>query len=380
MRQNKRELAMNHLAISSKLFWVAKDTLNYIGANVNILENYLDARNDKEFNLLSKQLIELSDNKEWYTTKSMLFKMISMKYLSDTDTLNYYKWKNLADHNSFMHNKAISSDQMKLFEVLYETEKFQNEAFLSELKSLRQSKTLEKETNKSKYLSVILSLVFLVFFITGLVLIRERKIKSKISQINSELNSSNEKYHLLMIESNHRIKNNLQMVISMLEYAGQDISESGPKALERISNKIYTISSLHKHLYSDVHNPLIDIQLYFEEIFRLYSEISTIPFEMSSEIDSIVIKSERLVYFGLILNELLSNSMEHNDSDLLKVNIEIRKIEEHCIFIYCDNSIHAESAKNGIGSTLIPQLIKRVGGSNYVLDKSTGKYQFIFNA
>jgi two-component sensor histidine kinase len=380
MRQNKRVLAMHHLSISSDIFWEAKDTLNYISTNSNVLENYLSAGNDDEFNKLSNQLVSISHNKKWYTAKARVFKMIGMKYLRDTDSLNFYKWMNQADKNYIDYYKAISSDQMKLFEVMYETEKFQNEFSISEFKVQKQSQIIKKEAYRSKYLSAVLLFVFFIFFITGLILIREKKIKSKVSRINSELNDSNEKYHLLMIESNHRIKNNLQMVISMLEYAGEDITESGPNALKRISNKIYTISSLHKHLYSDVHNPLVDIQLYFEEIFKLYSDISILPFEINKEIDSVVIKSERLVYFGLILNELLSNSMQHNDLNFLKVNIEVRKIDKKYIFIYCDNSMHEISSMQGVGSTLISQLIKRVGGSTFDLDKSTGKYQFLFNA
>lgn len=380
MRQNKRWEAMKHLTISSDIFWKAKDTLSYIVTNVNVLENFLDAGKDKEFKQLSNQLINLSLNKRWYTVEARVFKMIAIKHLNDADSLQYFIWMDRAGQNYIEYFKEKSSEQMKLFEVMYETEKFQNEANKSELKSIQQSKVLEKETIKSGYLSIILFLVFLVLFATGLVLFRERKIKSKVSRINSELNKSNEKYQLLMIESNHRIKNNLQMVISMLEYAGQDVSEDPSKTLERISNKVHTISSLHKHLHTDIHNPLINVVLYFEEIFKIYSEISITPIEISKQLESISIKSERLVYFGLILNELLANSLEHNSSTLLKINVEIRKLEKEYLFIYSDHSLHEEICTLGIGSSLIPQLINRVGGSNFDLEKSTGKYQFSFNA
>ena len=52
--------------------------------------------------------------------------------------------------------------------------------------------------------------------------------------------------------------------------------------------------------------------MYLKEIVSLYKEFSSKNFEVKSELKSIQIQSERIVYFGLLFNEMLSNSIEHS--------------------------------------------------------------------
>jgi two-component sensor histidine kinase len=314
LRHNKKESAIYELKTAAKLFWQLGDTLNYIVTGVNILNYYFTISDDKEFDAFSSKLLKLSQNRKWYTAEARVFKMISSKYFRDGDSLQHYKWMLRVGDNTIAYYNAISSAQIKSFEVLYETEKFRNEASASELKSLEQSKIIEEEAIKSIYLSVGLLFAFLLLVTIVLVMLNERKGKLKISKINSALNLSNVKYSLLMIESNHRIKNNLQMIISMLEYARQDVSSEDSKTMDRISNRIYTISALHNHLYSDLRKPKVDIKEYFEEIVIFYHTISPASFEMKRQIDSIEINSERIVYFGLILNEILANTFKHESA------------------------------------------------------------------
>ena len=183
-----------------------------------------------------------------------------------------------------------------------------------------------------------------------------------------------------MVESNHRIKNNLQMITSMLEYASQDVEKSGPAALSKISSKIQTVSLLHKFLYNDIHNAFISVPEYFNEIINLYANLALSEFEIIVDICDVKIKSERIVYFGLILNELLANTIEHNVNMEQKIVISILKVNENFELIYTDGSAQKENAKNGTGSILIKQLMKRIKATNITLDKNTGTYKFTFNA
>jgi two-component sensor histidine kinase len=179
-------------------------------------------------------------------------------------------------------------------------------------------------------------------------------------------------------ESNHRIKNNLQMILSMLEYKA---IKSGKRSdeLEKITGNIKAISSLHKHLSLDIHNPYVDLIVYLKEIVSLYKEFSPQNFEVKSDLKVIEIQSERIVYFGLLFNEMLSNTIEHSLDKETKMLVSLNKEKEGFSFSYRDGAEWENLKETGIGSSLIPELVERVEGENYSLDNKQGLYYFEFN-
>ena len=90
-------------------------------------------------------------------------------------------------------------------------------------------------------------------------------------------------------------------------------------------------------------------------------------------------KNERIIYLGLILNELLSNTIEHNESAVKQVKVEVISFNDTYKFRYCDNSSLQENNLDGMGSTLIKKLVRRVGGKDFQINKSNGTYEFKFN-
>jgi len=147
-----------------------------------------------------------------------------------------------------------------------------------------------------------------------------------------------------------------------------------------MSSKIHTVSALHKHLYADVHNERVELGSYFNDIISMYQDMSKAPLHIEKHIDEVRIQSERIVYFGLILNELLTNTVEHRPTTEVPIKISIAKQDNNFLFTYCDGANIPIDRKKGTGSTLIQQLIHRVGGSGFVFDPSIGNYQFQFDA
>ncbi|MDP5104738.1 MAG: hypothetical protein NWQ31_01045 [Polaribacter sp.] len=189
---------------------------------------------------------------------------------------------------------------------------------------------------------------------------------------------SNKKFELLMIESNHRIKNNLQMILSMVDYSSDNEDEQQTKTLNKISSKIQTVGVLHKHLYADVHNQFVNIDTYFNEIIYLYREMNATNLVIKSSIIPIKIESERIVYFGLILNELLANTVEHHKADVKNVTIEITALKGQFQFLYTDGSPHLNANKVNKGGILLHQLMERIKAVNLTIDTHTGTYKFLF--
>lgn len=366
MGHNRLDSCMYLLGEASRIFMEVGDTQNYIVARTNMLRTYETIHDDENVQKTFAELRELVTGNNWYTLEREVYSTISAYYFNRQDTVNYNYWMVKCQESELLNLERISSNRLNSYRAVYETRKYQNQI-------TKKERELKKESRRRGKLLLYLGILFFLIIGISIFLLRERRLKKS-------LRKANDNYQMLIIESNHRIKNNLQMIISMLNYDAKDSSKEATKAYEIMSSKIYTISALHKHLYADVHNERVDLGFYFGEIIKLHKDIALSEFKITSEIDSVSIRSERIVYFGLIFNEMLSNTFEHGNAPSKELFIRITKQHDHFEFSYQDNShFHAES-KQGRGIILIQELVRRVRGTNYQLDAHLGKYAFHFKS
>ncbi|MEZ4721186.1 MAG: sensor histidine kinase [Flavobacteriales bacterium] len=357
---------------AARIFESIGDMRNYSNAMTHLLENQIQDQNLVQADSIIKHLRKIVDGHDWFSNEIDFYNQIASYHRAKGDSMGYLVWDHEAAKSFVKYNNTVHNDRMASFRVLHDTKKFQEKAQFSEQLAQQRKLQLEQETERTRLLAIFLSILgLLILGVIGL-LIRERNLKAKVD-------IANEKYHMLLVESNHRIKNNLQMIISMLEYASKDLSDRDGRAFKRMSSKIHTISALHKHLYLDVHNENVELSTYFSEIIKLYEEISPDNLQLEKHIDSIDIKSERIVYFGLILNEMLANTIEHGNGKINGIELLVNRNEDLCLFQYKDGSSWDESSQQGTGASLIKQLVKRVGGSQFKLDSTIGQYQFKFH-
>lgn len=352
------------LGRAARLFLEEGDTQNHIGARTNMLRTYETIGDSAMVLSTFNELYALTQGKKWYTSERELFVTISRFYSKKGDTVQAQYWKMKSLQSDVYNVQSISSSKMNSFRALYETERYQNE--------LQQNKEKLSKAEKGRTdLILYFSIAIIISLAIALLLLRERKLKKK-------LGIANDRYQMLLIESNHRIKNNLQMVISMLNYSSKGLNDETAAAMEGMSGKIRTISALHQQLYIDVHNEFVNLNDYFSAIIELNKEISSNIFELEKDIDHALIRSERIIYFGLIFNEMLSNTFEHANSPEKKITISIKQVNGHFHFVYQDFSSFDDKSNSGTGIRLIKQLVSRVNGTNFLLESEIGKYQFDF--
>lgn len=370
--QGDFEEGLQNLFKSVELFNEVGDEENEMIALVNVLDLYVKSGNFEKFDSLYPILIDRTDDKDWPATKSNLYRIISVPFLGRGDTVKAAHWMSIANGNTADQYKRINSAQMAAFKIIHDTNLYKEDA-------LRKSRDLERQQNRAKELYFLITILILIVVIVALIFFRERRLKQKLNQTVSDLNILNGKYEMLMVESNHRIKNNLQMIISMLEYTKKGAKNQDPRFVRNISNKIKTISALHKHLYLDVHNGLVELDAFFEEVIKHYEAIG-LSYTIRKDVGPVQIHGERIVYFGLILNEMLANTMEHGNENISEVVVQVKPLEEGFTFEYVDHSSHPEDSIQGMGIRLIEQLVRRVNGTDYNLNHKTGKFQFNFKS
>lgn len=357
---------------SAELFKSIGDTHNYvIVLNHSMQCNFYLKRFDA-VDSIKEDILEITKDKNWYQTKADFYGLVSKIEGSRMDSINFFRYQGLSKAFTIKFMEQAFQNKMASIRVVQETEKYQQE-------SAAKSWQLEQEENRSKLMIGFISVLLLLFIGIGFLFFREKRLKRVLDITNNQLRSANDKYQTLLVESNHRIKNNLQMIISMFDYSAQVEIDNPALAFERMSGKIQTVSALHKHLYLETHNENLNLKFYFTEILDLYKRLSKEHIEVNSKIfKKLEIPSERLVYFGLVFNEMIANTIEHHTNDQISINISVQPENDHYLFYYADGSKFDDQKSSGTGSLLIEELINRVEGFNVTKDNTKGVYQFEF--
>jgi len=167
-----------------------------------------------------------------------------------------------------------------------------------------------------------------------------------------ELKHLAEEREILIRELNHRVKNNLQIVLSMLRPAGGgDLApEEARGRLKSLAGRVQTLAQIHQLLYQRYDNATPPLAGYVEELTQLLSEFYHTrvgPAQVEAEVGAADLTIGQCISFGLILNELVANAQKHafpgpREDARISVSVakELREGTE---------CIHLTVSDNGIG-------------------------------
>ena len=160
------------------------------------------------------------------------------------------------------------------------------------------------------------------------------KLKNEVLSSNIIIvNKQTSKNEFLLKELHHRVKNNLQLIYSLLNLQKRRIDNIENKEnLVAVQNRIHTMSLVHEFLYNSENYEFINV---FEYVKTLSAYLITIykkegNVEIDYDIDEeIELETERMIYLGLIINEILSNTFkfELNNNKVLLIKISIQSID-----------------------------------------------------
>ena len=151
---------------------------------------------------------------------------------------------------------------------------------------------------------------------------------NNLKERNTIISAQNNEKTTLVKEIHHRVKNNLQIVVSLLRLQkGELQSNEAKRHFNEAINRIMVMSLIHKKLYQEAEMANIDIKPYLTDLSKDVIQTSNIgapiKFNISSEIERIGLKT--IVPLGLLINELLSNSIKHAFKKEGHINISIIK-------------------------------------------------------
>jgi len=203
----------------------------------------------------------------------------------------------------------------------------------------------------------------------------KQRLKKQVTEKTKDLEVALDEKGLLLKELNHRVKNNMQTIISLIRLQSNEIEDEGLQSIfQTAQNRISAMSHLHELLYKQDNISHIDAHEYFKllinEIQGSYDSNISINFNIQTQL-----KMEQAIYCGLILNELISNSYKYAfPIGKGKIDIALSKIESVFHLSIADNGIgyDKETPSNSLGLTLVNILAKQQLRGNIQIHSSNG--------
>lgn len=187
----------------------------------------------------------------------------------------------------------------------------------------------------------------------------------------------------LLKEINHRVKNNLSIVTSLLSIQSRkSTSEEAKAQLREAAERVYALGGLYEHLSKFSKNDLVELSAYISNICKGIEKASRQPDQpltISVDADRFHLASEKAANLGIALNELVMNACKHGRSvdGSCTIKVLFRVEDGQAELTVSDQGkgvpegFNPDSA-NGIGMRLIRSLVTQLDGSLFVTPQPCG--------
>ncbi len=305
-----------------------------------------------------------------------LFKIDSLKgnYFS---AIHHYQNYNKVNDSLYNVSKNREIEELK---IQYETLKKEDNIKTLEI----QSKLQESKLHRSRLLiNLSVGSILLLVVIIGL-LYNSYKVKQKsnkelmikedkISQQNIKLQHLLDDKEWLIKEIHHRVKNNLQTVISLLNsqsaYIENDLALS---TIKNSQHRIHAMSLIHQKLYMSENISTINMPIYINELVEYLKDSFNLKqnIRFKINIDEIELDVSQAIPLGLIINEVVTNSIKYafpeNSQGIISISL-ITKDTDHYLLTISDNGTGItlnpdKKTKNSFGMSLIKGLSDDLDG------------------
>jgi two-component sensor histidine kinase len=262
-------------------------------------------------------------------------------------------WKETYDRTMVI-NDSTRHKEMEAMQAQYEVKESEKELELS---------NLEREQQKIIFVwgmcGAGILLLLLVAFVYGKI-----KNNKRLSEKNAIIQKSLSEKEILLKEIHHRVKNNLQVISSLLSMQSREIED--PAALEAVNesrNRVKSMAIIHQNLYQEDNLTGIDVGDYVEKLSRsLFASyrIDDDVIILKTDIDHLNLDVDTTIPLGLILNELITNALkyafESREEGILEVKLKERS--DYLELIVSDNGVGISNVKEKRGDSFGMKMIE----------------------
>jgi two-component sensor histidine kinase len=193
---------------------------------------------------------------------------------------------------------------------------------------------------------------------------------------------------LLLKELNHRVKNNLQMVSSLLNLQAARMSDPAVKEqFRKAIDRVQAVGDIHARLYQGEQLGRIEFDEYLRDLCGRLREsmLDGKSVALNVETEPVVLDIDRAIPLGLIVNELITNSIKHafpsGGKGTISVHLTNGEAGETLRLMIGDDG-QGVTRKNGddregLGIRLVEGLMQQVGGQMKLKDEPGARYEIV---
>ncbi|MBV7529788.1 histidine kinase dimerization/phosphoacceptor domain -containing protein [Chitinophaga sp. sic0106] len=238
-----------------------------------------------------------------------LFKLDSMagNYVS---AIQHYQDYHRYSDSTFSITQRQKFDELT---VQYETQQKDQKLQLLE----RNGELQEARLNRSSLIGNITMAGIAVLLIVVGLLYNQYRLKQKV---NAETEARNkilqqlvEEKEWLIREVHHRVKNNLQTIVSLLESQSTYLQNEALQAIQESQNRIHAMSLIHQKLYHDENISAVSMATYLPELVEYLSESYNINSRILfyTKVEDVELDVSQAIPLGLVVNEAITNAIKY---------------------------------------------------------------------
>ncbi|MBD3615212.1 MAG: hypothetical protein HUJ22_01470 [Gracilimonas sp.] len=209
---------------------------------------------------------------------------------------------------------------------------------------------------------------------------RSDALKNMVDLKTKDLKIALSEKDVLLQEVHHRVKNNLAIISGLLQIQQFDLEDEAlNKILGNSVTRIKSLALIHEKLYQSESLSNIEFRSYLKDLIKSIKKSSSIYKEIEIHIhcDEIIVNVNQAVPCALILNEVVSNALEHafQNQESGNIWVSVNKNGDEVTFSVKDDGIGVSEQdymnSTSIGATIIKTLIKQLNAS-YEITKEEG--------
>ena len=201
------------------------------------------------------------------------------------------------------------------------------------------------------------------------------KEKKELLESYQIINKQNAEKDILIQEINHRVKNNLQFILAMVEMQMDKNETTGP--LISTARRINAMSLVHEMLYDNKEVQVLHLKKYVSELIKNFTDLASNmenPVDIQLDIADTIVSAKTAISLGIIISELVSNSFKHafNNIEFPIITIQIVEMKNtnQMVLTIGDNGNGMNGdclSSNGFGMKMIDIFSRQLDGE-YIID------------